>query len=392
MFRPAGLVLLPTVLFLVSQAAVGADGEASPLGAGMDVKVTFHISVVTCPDDVFQRMHEFSQHLQGNRGSPKIAEILRLVTPLLDSLAGTPKTPLETAADLDPDQFKCFMSAIQGDARSNAIPVPELTLSSGQAVTIRLPDQNYCSPEVGLVVRLGDQDVSIPGRGGIEPETTFTVEPVVSGDLRQIRLRLQMTHIERTRARQMVEVIQRPGQGGPVEPTVRVTTENNQPLFDTTRLDQTRTLPVGHSLVFPGWKKTREIPEKVEERPVLSKIPLLNRLVQKKIPGRTENDVVLIVVTQLEVITGSREAVASVRGPHPADQPMARPAVVRATYQDELADVGVQANNGMKLEAILARYRDACARQDRFEAGKLARQALAIDPLCFMRNGRSPNR
>jgi hypothetical protein len=311
-------VLLAIVLLLVSQAAVEADGEPFSTGAGRDVTVRFHIRVVTCADDVF-RYFQREQRMQGSRDCPETAEILAIITPLLDALAGSSKSPLEIAADIDHDQWYRFLRAIQGDGRTKVEHVSELTLSSGQAVTIRLPNHNLGCCEDGLVVRLGDKDVSI--RGDLKPETTFTVQPVVSGDLRQVRLRFQMTNIERTSARQKVEVIHRLGQGDPVEPTIRVTTENNQPLFQTTRLDQTRTIAAGHSVVFPGWTKTRQIPEKIEERPVLSKIPLVNRLFEKKIPARTENDAVLIVVTPQVIVTSNQDAAANARGPHPADQP-----------------------------------------------------------------------
>jgi type II secretory pathway component GspD/PulD (secretin) len=262
---------------------------------------------------------------------------------------------------LDAKQVKQLMEMVQGDARSNVMQAPKVTLANGQTAAMNLTDTHYFVTGVD-VVRSGDQTTVRPKN---EPTTTgfrMTAQPVVSADRRYVQLFLKIDQTDL--ASPVVPVMPVPVEAG--KGKAPLTQYVQQPSLTTLSLEKTATIPDGGTVVFGGLHRVAEVRNE-NGPPVLSKIPYINRCFRNVGYGR-ESVVMLVLATPRIVVNEEEEAKA---------------VLTAVEEQDEPASAALSGRQTKVLADLLRAYDQACAEGRTAEAHKYARAALAIDPACF---------
>ncbi|MGN6136616.1 MAG: type II secretion system protein GspD, partial [Aureliella sp.] len=314
-----------------------------------DLQVTIEVRFVTLNDNFFERMGvDFDFKLDDNaRGLPP-EDQGRSVTIGLNNNFGTTLAP---TADLDltftQDSFTItppfggstssganfgfailsdiemffFLQAAQGDQRTSVLQAPRVTMFDGQQASIN--DSVQRPFVVSLIPVVGDFAVGQqPVIVVINEGTTLNVQAVVSQDKRFVRLTLNPTfsRIDRvetftfqgtTSSNSGTAVID-PATGKPTttrndEETVTTGTTVQQPVFATTSVSTTVSVPDGGTILLGGIKRMSE--GRVERGvPILSKIPYVNRLFKNTAIGRTTSTLMLTVTPRI-IIQEEEEAI-----------------------------------------------------------------------------------
>jgi hypothetical protein len=123
-------------------------------------------------------------------------------------------------------------------------------------------------------------------------------------------------------------------------------------------------IPVGKSMVLSGWESTRGISERFGI-PGLEEIKGIGEIFSLSIP-REIGMHHLVVVTPCIMKQTDKPGTGEEAREQPAEE--SKPA---------------KCERGSKLRKLLKSYHEACRQGDREQAATLAREALAIDPLCF---------
>jgi type II secretory pathway component GspD/PulD (secretin) len=286
---------------------------------------------------------------------------------------------------LDDAQLKQFMEFVQGDARTNVMQAPKLTVLNGQAATINITDRRYFVTGVNPV-QIGDQVAVTPKNEAMPLGLRMSVQPVVSADRRSVYLNLKINQTELASGVVPLFPVAVPvkpvdgdkeGAGKPVVMTQFI----QQPTVNTIAVDQTLTIPDGGTALLSGWTKVTEGRTEFGP-PVLSKVPYVNRLFRNQGCGRETQQVCVLVTPRLIVHSEEEKPAAREVGTSPCPKPAA-PDTAAVTEEQELAPRHEAASRDRKVALLLKKYREACAAGDLPQAKKYAVRALILDPSCF---------
>jgi type II secretory pathway component GspD/PulD (secretin) len=206
-------------------------------------------------------------------------------------------------------QVFLFMEAAQGDQRTNVMQAPKLTLFNGQTSTITITDQQFFVTNV-TVLQQGGQVVFVPANnllptGGI----SLTMNAVVTADRRFVRMSLTPTITNIASAViplfPITTFITPVFEGGAVGQPIPFTQFLQQPVFNTITVATTVAVPDGGTVLLGGLKRLSEGRNEFGP-PILSKIPIINRLFKNVGYGR-EAESLLMMVTPRIIINEEEE-------------------------------------------------------------------------------------
>lgn len=204
-----------------------------------------------------------------------------------------------------------FLEAAQGDARSNIMQAPKVTLFDGQIANIN--DTTSRPFVTGIIPVVGDFAVAQqPVIVVLAEGTQLNVQAVVSEDKRFVRLTLvpMFTQIvdvdtftyEGSRRTTSSSETRDPGTDAVVDQDDRdeiiVGTTVQQPSFAFTSVGTTVSVPDGGTILLGGIKRLRENRNEIGV-PMLSKIPYVNRLFRNVGIGREANSLMMMVTPRI---------------------------------------------------------------------------------------------
>ncbi len=197
-----------------------------------------------------------------------------------------------------------FLTAAQGDTRSNILQAPKVTTFNGaQASIINTEQLPYVASLIPIVgpgaVAFFPQMASFPN--GVQ----LFVTPVVSADRRYVRMTLspQFTALISFTSISVPAAVGGTGLGGTGVP---INATFNQPHFSITTTSTTVTVPDGGTVLLGGVKRLNE--ERLEYGvPILAKTPYINRLFRNIGIGRTTSSLMLMVTPRIIILEEEEE-------------------------------------------------------------------------------------
>ena len=121
-----------------------------------------------------------------------VAGISRAGTCPSDRGATNEKKPVSpTVTFLDGAQLRSFLEAMQSDPRTSVMQAPKLTMFNGQEGTLKCLDRQFYTKV--QAISNGGNLLFLPKNESCETGLTMSLRPIVSGDQRFVRLRLNGT-------------------------------------------------------------------------------------------------------------------------------------------------------------------------------------------------------
>jgi type II secretory pathway component GspD/PulD (secretin) len=207
-------------------------------------------------------------------------------------------------------QVFLFMEAIQGDQRANIMQAPKLTLFNGQTASLTVTETGSFVQGVQVVSLAGGAQYSlVPTITPVAIGVSLTIQAVITADRRFVRLSLAPTLTN-----------QLPGAIGTFPLVVPVFTafdgtQTGQPVVFTQFIQQpnftsvgvltTVAVPDGGTVLMGGLKRLSEARSEYGP-PILSKIPVIDRLFKNVGYGR-DTESLLIMVTPRIIIQEEEE-------------------------------------------------------------------------------------
>ena len=197
-----------------------------------------------------------------------------------------------------------FMTAIQGDQRSNVVLAPKVTSLNGAAASvINFRGENYIAslqPIIGVgSVAFAPQVQTFPS--GVQ----LFVTPVVSADRRYVRMSLNpvFTTLEGFDNFSVPAAVGGGGLGGN---SGTVNAQVQLPVFTVSSISTTVTVPDGGTVLLGGVKELRE--ERNEFGvPILGKTPMIDRLFRNIGIGRRTRSLMLMVTPRIIILEEEEE-------------------------------------------------------------------------------------
>jgi type II secretory pathway component GspD/PulD (secretin) len=192
-----------------------------------------------------------------------------------------------------------FLTAAQGDQRSNILQAPKVTTFNGASATIFNTQTTYYVAELLPIVGPGSV-AFFPQVAPFPNGITLNVTPVVSADRRYVRMTLSpfFTALQSFTQIQVPAAVGGSGLGGgaaAINGTIQL------PNFTITSVQTTVTVPDGGTVLLGGVKRLQE--ERNEFGvPVLSKLPMLNRLFRNVGIGRNTSSLMLMVTPRIIIL------------------------------------------------------------------------------------------
>ncbi|GIW87369.1 MAG: hypothetical protein KatS3mg108_1693 [Isosphaeraceae bacterium] len=197
-----------------------------------------------------------------------------------------------------------FLTAIQGDVRSNLVQAPKVTSFNGApAFVSNFTGRNFVS---ALVPILGAGSVAFQPQIQTFPDgVQLFVTPVVSADRRYVRMSLSPIFTTFLQFDTFV-IPAAVGGGGLGGQSSTINAQVQLPVFTITQLFTTVTVPDGGTVLLGGVKRLRE-----ERRefgvPVLAKTPMINRLFRNVGIGRTTDSLMVMVTPRIIILEEEEE-------------------------------------------------------------------------------------
>jgi type II secretory pathway component GspD/PulD (secretin) len=215
-------------------------------------------------------------------------------------------------------QVFMFMEAAQGDRRVNVMQAPKLTMFNGQSATLQVQEFQFFMTSVQPAFTGAGQLYFIPQNQPVPLGVQLTVQPVVSGDRRFVRMNLnpQLTNLANANVPLMPIQIPIPQV---FETGIAATGQDRlfqiflqQPTFSQIAIQTTVSVPDGGTVLLGGLKTLSEGRSEFGP-PILSKIPYINRLFKNVGYGK-EAQSLLIMVTP-RIIINLEEEIRQTGGP-----------------------------------------------------------------------------
>ena len=197
-----------------------------------------------------------------------------------------------------------FLTAVQGDTRSNLVQAPKVTSFNGSNATVsNFTSRNYVSQLTPIV---GAGSVAFfPTIGQVPDGVILNVTPVVSADRRYVRMSLSPQFITFIQF-DTFTIPAAVGGGGLGGQSSAINAQVQLPVFSLTNIQTTVTVPDGGTVLLGGVKRLRE-----ERRefgvPILSKTPWINRLFKNIGIGRTTDSLMLMVTPRIIILEEEEE-------------------------------------------------------------------------------------
>jgi type II secretory pathway component GspD/PulD (secretin) len=197
-----------------------------------------------------------------------------------------------------------FMTAIQGDQRSNVVLAPKVTSLNGAAASvINFRGENYVA---GLFPIIGVGSVAFQPQIQTFPSgVQLFVTPVVSADRRYVRMSLNpvFTTLEGFDNFTVPAAVGGGGLGGQ---SGTVNAQLQLPIFTIASISTTVTVPDGGTVLLGGVKELRE--ERNEFGvPILGKTPMIDRLFRNIGIGRRTRSLMLMVTPRIIILEEEEE-------------------------------------------------------------------------------------
>jgi type II secretory pathway component GspD/PulD (secretin) len=209
-------------------------------------------------------------------------------------------------------QVFMFMEAAQGDRRLNVMQAPKLTMFNGQTATLTVLDSQFFLTSVIPQFTPSGQLFFTPVNMPVPLGVALTVQPVISGDRRFVRMNLAPNLVNLASTNVPLVPIQIPipqvfaggvAAGTPEDQLFQIFLQ--QPAFTTISIMTTVSVPDGGTVLLGGLKTLSEGRNEFGP-PILSKIPYINRLFKNVGYGR-EAQSLLIMVTPRIIINAEEE-------------------------------------------------------------------------------------
>jgi general secretion pathway protein D len=322
----------------------------SALRALQNVQVTIEVRFITLSDNFFERMGvDFDFKIDDNVSTLPAEDSGPSVTVGIDA-TGQPTADLDlqfnqdsftaarpTVGGFDPGsaasfgfailsdiELFFFLEAAQGDARTNILQAPKVTLYDGQFASIT--DQTQRPFVTGLIPVVGDFAVAQqPVIVVLSEGTQLNVQAVVSPDKRFVRLTLlpNFTRIgevstftfEGKRSKKTGQVVV-DADGKPIdredEEEIIEGTTVQQPSFSITNVSTSVNVPDGGTILLGGIKRMTE--SRIERGvPMLNKIPYINRLFKNVGIGRETGTFMMTVTPKILIREEEEERQAGIQ-------------------------------------------------------------------------------
>jgi type II secretory pathway component GspD/PulD (secretin) len=197
-----------------------------------------------------------------------------------------------------------FLTAAQGDQRTNILSAPKVTTFNGAIATILNAELQWYVAALTPIVGPGSV-AFVPTPAPLPNGVFLTVTPVVSADRRYVRMTLTPTFntIEGFTTIQVPAAVGGSGLGGGAA-AINATLQLPQTV--TTVVTTTVTVPDGGTVLLGGVKRLRE-ERKEFGVPVLSKTPWIDRLFRNVGIGRTTSSLMLMVTPRIIILEEEEE-------------------------------------------------------------------------------------
>jgi type II secretory pathway component GspD/PulD (secretin) len=192
-----------------------------------------------------------------------------------------------------------FLTAAQGDSRSNIVQAPKVTTFNGASASIINTTNTYYVASLQPIVGFGAvafQPTPAPLQDGVQLQVT----PVVSADRRYVRMTLS-PQFQTVTGLSSFPVPAAVGGGGLGGGATSITGLIQLPNTTTTIISTTVTVPDGGTVLLGGVKRMRE-ERKEYGVPLLSKTPLINRLFRNIGIGRRTDSLMLMVTPRIIIL------------------------------------------------------------------------------------------
>jgi general secretion pathway protein D len=211
-----------------------------------------------------------------------------------------------------------FMTALQGDTRSNLVQAPKVTTFNGANATINSANIiNYVSQLIPIVGAGAVAFQPIPSQ--ILDGVNLNVTPVVSADRRYVRMTLA-PFFNTFSGFDTISVPAAVGGGGLGGQATSVNGTIQLPRTTVNNVNTTVTVPDGGTVLLGGVKRLRE-ERKEAGTPILSKTPLINRLFRNIGIGRETDSLMLMVTPRIIILEEEEERLGIPAVNNPAATP-----------------------------------------------------------------------
>lgn len=191
---------------------------------------------------------------------------------------------------LDDLKVSLLVRASQQSKRSISLTAPRITFQSGQTASISVQNEVWYISDLELVPEaLGFDPVPEPAPSGVE----LVVTGLVSGDRRYVTLTMepQLQTLNGFQNAQQTAVFE--GAGDNPEPVI-ITGTIQLPSYQITSIQTTVTVPDKGTILMGGQRIIGEV-EIEAGVPVLSKIPIINRLFTNRSSAKDERTLLILV-------------------------------------------------------------------------------------------------
>lgn len=290
--------LLPSDLVSPFFGGPRFDSTANPVDTNIQERITdpdllpeFAIQptpfLVTAPDD--------TSIIPAQQNSKGLAESLFEGTEFANSVLGLNPALGVAATFLDDIQVDMLLEATEADRRSVNLTSPRLTFTNGSSATISVVTQTAFVSDLQPVV--GTRSVAFDPEPGVVSDGFFLlVDGVVSADRRYVTMEIQSGVANLISLEEFEVTALTTGGGGDDDPAPPLPFSGalQQPTIQTTILRTGATIPDQGTLLLGGQRVSNEI-EIETGVPVLSQIPILNRLFTNRVETKEERTLLILL-------------------------------------------------------------------------------------------------
>ncbi len=309
----------------------------------------------------------------------------------------------------DAEEYR-LMEALQEDTRTTVIQTPRMTVDNGQRAALRVGEEQKFVTGLNVTIKNGSPVITPKTetyRCGIE----VSLWPVVSADHRQVRVCLRAAlHSIDVPPPAPVSVRFDAREGLASWEPVAFSQEIQEPHPHAMAIARTFLSPQERTMLLYGGTRERDNRTEIGP-PALTGIPFLYRMFSREYWQREKEHVFVMVrphiIVPSEVDPPPSEPVAAT----PIKAATSEECTAREVSNSRQHEIGVipglieqflsthffaepdaqldEKPDSSAVADLMKRYQKACADGRLDEASKLARQALAIDPTCFSRAGKT---
>jgi type II secretory pathway component GspD/PulD (secretin) len=197
-----------------------------------------------------------------------------------------------------------FLTAVQGDTRSNIVQAPKVTTFNGAPATVLSLQQRFFVQSLIPIVGAGAVAFQ-PTIAALPDGVILNVTPVVSADRRYVRMTLS-PFFQTFNGFSNFIIPAAVGGGGLGGAATSINAQVQLPNTTVANVNTTVTVPDGGTVLLGGVKRLREERQEFGV-PILAKTPLINRLFRNIGIGRTTDSLMLMVTPRIVILEEEEE-------------------------------------------------------------------------------------